>query len=272
MMNSKQNLHTHTTYCDGKHNMREIIEIALNKGFGSLGFSEHSYMYFAPERSMSLEDTVKYKAEIKALKEEYKDRIKIYCGLEVEMYSQIDLSDYDYLIGDSHFLNIDGELIGFDRPLDTVKDIIKRYFNGNGMDFALNYWKSLATLPEHGNFDIIGHIDLITKHLEKEPLFDTEDIRYKKAALEAIDALNGKIPFFEVNTGVIARGYRHTPYPSPFLLKELCQRGFKAVITSDCHNAEMLDTGFDLARELLTECGFKERYILTDSGFEAVEI
>jgi histidinol-phosphatase (PHP family) len=140
------------------------------------------------------------------------------------------------------------------------------------MNFALYYWRDLASLPEHGKFDIIGHIDIVTKHLEREKLFDTEDSRYKMAALEAIDALKGKIPFFEVNTGVIARGYRSTPYPSEFLLKELRAAGFGAVITSDCHNGEMLDAGFDMARELLKECGFKERYILTDNGFESTEI
>jgi histidinol-phosphatase (PHP family) len=90
MTNFKQNLHTHTTYCDGKHTPRELVEFAVQKGFDSLGFSEHSYMYFSPERSMSLEDTPKYKEEIKNLKKEYKDRISIFCGMEVEMYSKID--------------------------------------------------------------------------------------------------------------------------------------------------------------------------------------
>jgi len=268
----KQNLHTHTTYVDGAHTPRQMIEYAIGKGFDSIGFSEHSPMYFAPERAMSEADSSEYKKEIYALKEEYKDRIRVFCGLEYEMYSEVDTSGYEYLIGDTHFLRIDGALIGFDRAHDEVERVINTYFGGDGLKYALKYWHDLAELPSHGNFDIIGHFDLITKHSEKFDFFNPEDPRYLKAAVETMDSLKGKIPFFEVNTGAIGRGYRTMPYPSVFLLKEFQKMGFGAVITTDCHNGEKLDIGFELARKLLAECGFKERYCLTDSGFEAIEI
>ena len=48
--------------------------------------------------------------------------------------------------------------------------------------------------------------------------------------------------------------------------------GFGAIITSDAHRLEDLDFWFDNARELLLECGFTERYILTDSGFTSVKL
>lgn len=51
--------------------------------------------------------------------------------------------------------------------------------------------------------------------------------------MEAAEELAGKIPFFEVNTGAIARGYRKNPYPSDFLLQELRRLGFGAVISSE---------------------------------------
>ena len=67
--------------------------------------------------------------------------------------------------------------------------------------------------------------------------------------MEAIWALKGKIPLFEVNTGAISRGYRTSPYPQMEFLRELHICGFCAVITSDCHDAEKLDCGFELAAE-----------------------
>jgi histidinol-phosphatase (PHP family) len=70
---------------------------------------------------------------------------------------------------------------------------------------------------------------------------------------EAIEALAGKIPYFEVNTGAIARGYRTTPYPMPFIIKEFQRRGFGVVLTSDCHNVAFLDCWFEEAAELLKE-------------------
>ena len=39
-----QNLHTHTTYCDGKNTAEEMVQKAIELGFRSLGFSGHAPM------------------------------------------------------------------------------------------------------------------------------------------------------------------------------------------------------------------------------------
>ncbi len=271
-MKNLQNLHTHTCYCDGADTPEEMILAAIHKGFASIGFSGHSYMHYAPEHSMSIDGTEEYKKEIALLKEKYQDKIDIFCGLEVDMYSEIDLTGYDYLIGSVHYLLCDGKHIGFDRSAEVVKNVIDEHFAGNGIEYAKAYYKALAELPKYGNFDIIGHFDLVTKHCDNVEFFDVNSDTYTNAAIEAAHALAGKIPFFEVNTGAIARGYRKTPYPSVFILKELKKLGFGAVITSDCHNKSMLDCQFDEATELLKSCGFKEKYILTGCGFTAVPL
>ena len=271
-MEHLQNLHTHSTYCDGKDTPEDMIALAIGKGFSSLGFSGHSYMFFSPSYSMSLEGTKSYKRDITELKKKYMDRIDIFLGLEFDMYSQVDLTGYDYLIGSFHYFKIDGQYVGFDRSAEAVKDVIDRYFGGDGLAFAKKYYEDICRLPEYGSFDILGHFDLITKNIEKAELFDISSAEYKKAATEAIESLSGKIPFFEVNTGAISRGYRTSPYPSLELIKEFRSRGYGAVISSDCHDGRYLNCGFEDARELLIAGGFKERYILTKSGFTAVEI
>ena len=271
-MNLLQNLHTHTTYCDGKNTPEEMILAACEKGFGSIGFSGHSYTYYHPGLCMTPEGTLEYKQEVARLKEKYADKIEVFCGLEFDMYSTAGKSDYDYLIGSVHYISIQDEPIGFDRSADVVKGVINQYFNGDGMAYAKAYYKTLSKLPEYGDFDIIGHFDLITKHKEREHFFDTDSTEYQRAAIEAAEALSGKIPYFEVNTGAIARGYRTSPYPDPFIIKEMKRLGFGAVISSDCHNSKDLDCGFDLARKLLKECGFKEHYLLTADGFVPAEL
>ncbi len=272
-MDHLQNLHLHSTYCDGADDPEDIVLAAIDKSFESLGFSGHSYMFFSKGRSMTIERTELYKKEIASLKKKYEDRIKLFCGLEFDMYSIVDLSGYDYIIGSVHYLMSNGEFVGMDlRNPDDIRNIINKYFGGDGLAYAKKYYSTLAMLPRYGKFDIIGHFDLVTKHSEREMLFDTESKEYKSAAIEAAEALVGKIPLFEVNTGAIARGYRTTPYPDPFILKELRRLGFGAIISSDCHNKNYLDCGFDDAAELLRSCGFKERYILTDSGFTAVAL
>jgi histidinol-phosphatase (PHP family) len=268
----KQNLHTHTTYCDGKDTPEEIIEQAISLGFDSIGFSGHSYMHYAPDHSMSEEGTEAYKKEIRNLKQKYKGQIKVYCGIEFDMYSVVDLRDYDYVIGTVHYLYLNGQYIGFDRSADVVKRIIDEHFGGDGLAYARAYYEALARLPEHGRTDIVGHFDLITKHAEKEFFFDTESKRYRDYALEALSALKEKVRLFEVNTGAIARGYRTTPYPAPFILKEIKSSGCGIVISSDCHDRRQLNCSFTQAAEYVKACGFDEVFMLKDGHFEGQKI
>jgi len=270
----KQNLHTHSTYCDGQDTPEEMILTAIGKGFDSVGFSGHSYMYFAEDHSMSLAGTEEYKREIRQLKEKYAGKIEIFLGLEFEMYStQVDLNDgYDYLIGSSHYFNFGDKIVGFDRSQEVVKGVIDDCFGGDGMKYAREFYKNLARLPEYGDFDILAHFDLIAKHAEKADFFDMESDEYKEYAVRAAEALAGKIPYFEVNTGAISRGYRTSPYPTPFMMREMRRLGFKPLISSDCHNRADLDCAFDLAEQMLLEAGFTERYVLTKEGFMPVAL
>lgn len=271
-MNVKQNLHTHTTYCDGDNTPEELVCEAIKLGFSGIGFSGHSYTDFAPEDSMTVQGTDLYIKHINKLKKAYAEQIDIFLGLEVDYYSSVDLSSYDYLIGSVHYLYMNEKYICADGTISDVKAVIDKYFNGNGLNYARKYYETLSLLPNHGKIDIIGHFDLITKHLERESLFDTQTKEYQNIVINTLEALSGKIPFFEVNTGAIANGFRTTPYPSLFVLKQLKRLGYGAIISSDCHDCTLLDYGFDKAKEWLKIAGFNEYYILTSNGFVPIKI
>ena len=98
------NLHTHTTFSDGKGTPRENVESALRKNMLSLGFSDHSFTECDPSYCMKLSDYGAYSKEIRALKEEYSDRIPLYLGIEQDYYSDIDRSEYDYVIASVHYI------------------------------------------------------------------------------------------------------------------------------------------------------------------------
>ena len=268
-----QNLHVHSTYCDGKDTPEEMIRTALKKSFHSIGFSGHSYMEPSAEYTMTAEVTEDYRREILRLKEVYRDQIEIFLGLEADMYSEVSFSGYEYLIGSLHCLKkADGQYLAFDRSAQAVQTLIDDHFDGDGMAFAKEYFRQLAHLPEYGSFDILGHFDIHTKNIEKIPFFDTGSREYLDAAYAALEKLQGKIPYFEVNTGAISRGYRTSPYPAENLLGPIGEMGFGAVISSDCHDRNFLDCGYEMARQLLLNNGFRECFVLTRSGFEAVPL
>ena len=71
-------------YSDGKSTPREHVEEVLRQGLVKLGFSEHSPLPFDNTFSVKSERMPEYVAEIAALKEEFKDKIEILCGLEAD--------------------------------------------------------------------------------------------------------------------------------------------------------------------------------------------
>ncbi len=269
-----QNLHTHTTYCDGKNSAEDIIKEAIRLGFTGLGFSGHAPMpdSISAKYTVSKEDIPKYKAEIRALGEKYADRLDVFLGIEFDMLSDTPLDDYDYVIGSVHYIRHGNTVVDFDTSADGTKKIIDEIYGGNGLAFAKEYYEELSRLPEILIPDIVGHFDIVAKHCEKLPFFDIQSKEYKDYALEALHTIAPKCPMYEVNVGGIPRGYRITPYPPKFILKEMKTLGCKLVISSDCHNLDYLNHGFDEAITLIRDCGFKEVYELTKNGFKGIKI
>ena len=272
-MGYKQCLHTHSILCDGKNTLEEMVLAAIDKGFDSIGFSGHSYMDYFAEFSMDAEKTAIYKTEIARLQQVYGDRIRIWRGLEKDNYTKVSTAGYDYLIGSVHAVQHGEDLLFIDWSADRVRASIDRVFGGDGMAYAKAYFQAVADLPKYGSFDILAHFDLLTKFNEREPdLFDMDCPAYRAAATEALEALAGKVKYFEVNTGAISRGYRTTPYPAPFILKEMKCLGFGAIISSDCHDANYLDCGYEEAKQLLLDAGFTEHYVLKEEGFVPIPL
>lgn len=269
----RQNLHTHTVYCDGRDTPEALIKEALCLGFDSIGFSGHSYMHWNPTVYLTPERELLYKKDVRALKEKYKDLIDIYLGIEVEMRSMpLDLSDYDYTIGSVHFVKKGDQFLMMDRSEDYVRDLINEHFGGDGMAYAKCFYETAALLGEYGKFDIVGHFDLVTKHAENVTFFDTESKEYQNAALAALHAVGETHDVFELNTGAIGRGYRKTPYMAPFLMRELHAMNKKLIISSDCHDKAQLAVYFPEAVEYVKSFGFTELYTLTKNGFQPIDI
>lgn len=267
-----QNLHTHSTYDDGRDTPREMADHAISLGFDSLGFSGHSYAPYGAAYSMSEEGTEAFKVEITRMKREYEGRIKLFLGLEFDMYSPTSLKGWDYTLGACHYLRLQGEIVGIDRKYADVKAVADKYFGGDGLALAKEYYSQLSRLPEYGQFDIAAHFDLIAKTTEQGFLFDTESARYRAIALECLEHLSRHIPFFEVNTGAIARGYRTSPYPDRYLLGKMREMGIKLTLSSDCHDKTKLTCHFTEALELIKSVGYDEIYVLADNGFTGVKI
>lgn len=272
-----QNLHTHTVYGDGKNTVEEMIRGAVQSGCTSLGFSEHSP--FPPVGkhdgySLLPEQIGSYRAEVLRLREQYLGQLEIFLGLEQDIDSLPPAQPYDYLIGSVHNLRAAGGAawLPIDESPEAFARYAREYFGGDFFAMARAYYDLEAEAVDRTGCQIVGHFDLFTKFNEGGRFFSEDDPRYRNAALEALEALLEHDVIFEINTGAISRGYRTTPYPAPFLLKAIWERGGRICITSDTHSARTITCAFPLAAESAMACGFQETWNLTGLGFQPVPL
>ena len=67
---------------------------------------------------------------------------------------------------------------------------------------------------------------------------------------------------FEVNTGLITRGFRSLPCPHERLLYLIAKNGGKVTCSSDAHDMTALDSRFSAIKKMLKTLGFRETYTL----------
>ena len=255
------NYHTHTTFCDGRDTPEQLVQEAIRLGCPALGFSGHSYTPYEAAW-MPKERILPYQAEIRRLQAVYSGQIRILLGIEQDYYSDEATDAYEYVIGAVHNLRRGGEY----RPLDYTRDrlitTVNDWFGGDWYALAEEYYALVGDLYEKTHCRVIAHFDLIEKFNEAGDLFDRTHPRYRAAALAALDWLKDAPVIFEVNTGAIARGYRTTPYPDPFLLQAMQDAGVRLMLNSDCHDRRFLLCDFDQYAHLVPKESFSPDYLL----------
>ena len=263
------NLHTHSIFSDGTNTPEEIIVAALKLGFVSVGISDHSFTEFDPTYCMREMTQDAYIRELRRLKRKYRDRIEVAVGLEYDGFTEnVDRSQYDYLIGDCHYIRTAKGYFSIDHTKDIQRNCIEKQFHGDCLAYARSYYDSYVACTVKHRPDILGHFDLPSKF----GLMPEEDPAYRMPAVEAFLACLEKTPLFEVNTGAISRGYRTEPYPAAFLLREALLHGGKPVLASDAHRAEHLQAGLPEAAALLKQAGFRSQVIWKEGRFQEVPL
>ena len=240
-----KDLHAHSTYCDGKNTLEEMVEAAIGRGLKTFGISGHSYTAFDTSWCMQKEEIPRYLAEMRYLRAKYFDRIHVLCGVEQDYYSEYPTDDFDYVIGSVHYILCEGEYVPVDESPEILRDASNKKFGGDIYALCERYYETVADVVNQTNCDIIGHFNLIAKFNEGGALFDESHPRYVAAWKRAADELlTADVPF-EINTGAISRGYRSIPYPSPDMIAYIKERGGRFVLSSDAHSVDTIGYRFD---------------------------
>lgn len=220
------NYHTHTFRCrhaDGTE--REYIERAIANGVKMLGFSDHAPYLFGESETyysnmrMFPDQLADYCDTLVKLREEYKDRIHISIGLEMEYYPDLFqntlryMKDYpiEYLILGQHFLgNEKNDLYSGQKTNDEA--VLERYV------------RQVVEGLKTGCFSYLAHPDLI--------FFTGHDRIYTKHITWLCKSMKSMGIPAELN---LLGFEQHRPYPSPRFWEIVAETGCPCIIGCDSH-------------------------------------
>ena len=235
--------HVHSTWSDGKSTLDEIAEEACARGIRRLGFSDHGYAPYDVASCMKRGMRAAYQREVARLREMYRGRMEIFCGVEQDLFSQEPTDGYDYVIGAVHYMKIGDQYLAVDWKPELQLQAAELL--GDIYAAAELYYDEVARVADIPGCSIIAHFDLFRKLNRDGSLFDQNHPRYRAAWMRAADRLLLKGLPFEINTGAISRGYQDEPYPDGEIIDYLAARGARFLLSSDSHRKDTLLCDFE---------------------------
>lgn len=269
--------HTHSRYCDGKGNLEDYVQRALELKWKVLGFSAHASLPFETEWTLKKEDLPLYLKEAFMLKEKYKNEIQLYVGLETDYIKDTDINipeGLDYYLFSVHYVRTEknDRLIPVDGPFDMVEKGIQECYDGDGKAYTVDYYSQYREMIRNKRPVLSGHLDLLKKNNKNNFIFNEQESWYKDEVEKTLKTVKEFGCILEINTGGLSRKYTDTAYPSPWIIEIMKEMEIPIVLNSDAHNPLWLDTAYGETEELLKKIGYKTQRALYDGIWQDVPI
>lgn len=257
-MSLKADYHLHSYFSgDSDTPMEQMILKGIELGLNRMCFTEHmdmDYTYETPEKSGMFElNTDSFLYELASLKAKYEGQIQVLFGVELGLQPHLKKElalyaksyEFDFIIASAHLCN--------------KKDpYYPSFYEGRSDEAAYReYFESvLEDLKVFQNFDVLGHLDYVVRYGK------TKDAGYSYAKYQ--DVIDNILTFLlehekglEINTGAIGYGLKELN-PCTDIIKRYKELGGEIItVGSDAHEPGSLARGFDRAREILLDCGFR---------------
>jgi histidinol-phosphatase (PHP family) len=230
--------------------MSEMCRAALNLNIPEIGFSEHFDLhpldpckdFFKPEA---------WWQELTRCREEFDGLLTIKAGIEIsephrhsqEVHALLEKYGWDYTLGSLHWV---GDDLIFDHESFALPE----------NQVYENYFVELQKMVERGNFDILGHMDMVKRYgYEHFGAFDPQN--YETHIRSILQTLCSKNIALEVNTGPLRRSIKE-PSPSLQILEWFREEGGEWItLGSDAHAVRDVGAGLEKVVEALSEVGFR---------------
>ncbi|MDW8344899.1 MAG: histidinol-phosphatase [Verrucomicrobiae bacterium] len=243
--------HMHTPRC--KHATGPIAayaEAALKLGLSEIGFSDHSPLPDGRGANvrMAPQELPAYVEEVLALREQYRSRLTIRLGLELDFVIGLESFNeklvtaypWDYVLGSVHYLDPDCRLSSW--PAN---------YRGNHDELFERYFALVRQMARSGLVDVVAHLDVV-KRCGTPP-----GPQHRKLIETTLDEIAHAGVALEINTS----GYRHPelrtpePYPSFNIIAAALQRDIPLQVNSDAHDPSHVGMQFQMVTEQLRRTG-----------------
>lgn len=277
----KFSLHTHSQFCDGKTDMDQVCQAAIDKGFHVLGFSSHAPIPIQTFWAMPFERLSDYLEEVKRCQLAYGDQLQIYRSLEADYipgktiaFNQWRmLAQLDYVIGSVHLiLNPEnGKIMGLDGTPQNYADGLQAAFDGDIQQAVSCYYQQIQDMVRWEKPEIIGHMDKVVMNNQNR-YFSPEEPWHQQLIEETLQVIQSHGGIVEVNTRGVYRGKYHSWFPNEAIVKRCIELGIPLTISVDAHQADDLLACFHEATEDVKKAGASSISCLLDNKWEQIPI
>lgn len=250
--------HMHSSFStDSEEAMENLVKAGIELGMKEMCITEHMDIGFPETEDLPagsfFVNTDAYLYDLIKNKEKYKDQIGLMFGIEIglQMEYMRDIAvyakshDFDFVIASMHVLN------------DGDPSYASYYENRSDEEVYRQYLEeTLKCVKRFHNFDVLGHLTYIIRYgKNRDKDFSYEKYKYLiDPILETlVDNGNG----IELNTASLRKGLSEIT-PGIEIVRRFRELGGETVtVGSDAHTARDVGADFEIARQLLTDAGFK---------------
>lgn len=252
--------HIHTPYCPHgtKDTFQDYIERALDLGYTEITFTEHAPLPInfedttpAKDSAMALNRLEAYFHDLDEIKQEYRGKIKINTGLEVDYIEgyedeiRLFLKEYGTYLDDAilsvHFLKHNGQYDCLDYSPEFFAAMIDRY--GSIDAIYERYYETVlkSVLADLGPYKPkrIGHITLVHKFQKKFPV----SRKFEPEIIELLDAIKAQGYELDYNGAGTAKPLCREPYPPIWIVEKAKSMDIPLIYGSDAHQKKDLNQG-----------------------------
>ncbi len=250
--------HLHSSFSgDSDTPMEEMVLKGIDLGLKTMCFTEHNDFDYPAEENQPADifevNADSYLYDLIKCKEKYADKIQVLFGIELGLQPHIvkrnavfaKAHEYDFIIASSHVCN--GKDPYYHKSFCEGKTPTEAY---------REYYESIiANLKVYSNFDVYGHLDYIFRYgPEPENGFSYGD--YQDLVDKILEKLISDSKGIELNTKILDDPVKSRPCAA--ILKRYNELGGEILtVGSDAHTPGNIAKNYDIADNILTDCGFK---------------